>query len=1098
MAFFKDISIRLQYENKIVLVFNDQFSWMIVFLYLGEAMVPGTVAKLMPLLAPDVKIYNVYGPAECSMASTTHLVTKEDLMTTSVPIGRPLPNYTCHILDEHLTLVPLNSVGELFIGGPGVFSGYLTNDPSLNSKALVSLPNHDEANKFYRTGDLCCLNADGEIVYVGRADFQVKLRGQRLELGEIEACILRATPIHATNCAVIKCKDEQSHDEFLGAYIQAAQNISPQEYNSIRATVMKYCTEHLPPFMVPSAWLVLEALPLSSNDKIDRKRLPPISRTPQPPQVHIEPPTPQPVLSSNPLMVSSSPYGSIKDKVSEIFSCALNMPISEVQWNTSFGELGGNSLSAMTVVTLVRERLYPAMEIGLLFQHPSVHALSSVLIQSENPPSNLSTPAPVRSIRSRSSTLNSTVTTAIQIEPELPKDESIIDWNENHARPSVIIELIGILLLVYHYLYPAWVSIIIIGKIPLYREFDVTRSYGLTVLAALVEVALLLLLMSIIQLVTYIVCKWLLVGRAEPGKYRLFTFRYYRYWFVHRIWCLNSASLNVILGTPIYNLYLRLCGAQIGHNVHINTTLIDSPDLLRIGDHTYIGASVTLAAMSYTQHTYCLDPIIIGSNCSIQTRVTLQHGVYIKTNVLVKSMSFVSGNIAANSIIDGVNVTPDARQPVDYLFGTLVLSWMQMLYQLICMIFVFLLQIIILIIIYATYRYLFPTALAYFVFVGFPLFWLMLTFSNVLIAIFALLCLVGRVSPGNHPVNSWSFLHKIWFRQLIVNTFGGSFFIFGGYHALYPTFLRWFGAKIGDDVKIGDIVTLLTGPSNLIRTGDGVTTNGKCLIAPIDVIDGRCLMAKVHIGDHSTLGNAITIHSGARIPDKCMIGTATRIEPDVVYNENKIIIGVPARELPFGLPTLLNSVSVEDTEISCCSRFWSSVFENFLGIALATVLAKLIMAICGLCLIFFVFIDRQSTFLTLTNIFLLLPPLYFCFMVLMSCALSVCYRLCNRDVWNVGTYRYKTVISWRRHLSWCLLVDFYSCVGNFIAGSQWLVYLMRGMGARIGRSVVLSDLFNLIDPQQLIIQDNVRISGTASVQVRIITRLFFSLQKARQ
>ena len=1028
------------------------------------------------------------------MTSTIHLVTKEDLSATSVPIGCPLPNYTCHILDEHFAPVPIGCVGELFIGGPGVFSGYLSSDKSITARALVSLPYQGETEKkFYRTGDLCRLNEQGEILYVGRVDFQVKLRGQRLELGEIEACILRAVPNQATNCAVIKCKDEQTHDEYLGAYIQAAQGIPSEEYNNVQASVTKYCMQQLPAFMVPSAWLVLETLPLNSNDKVDRKRLPPIGRAGLPPSIHLVPPTPGIAPTTNILMNSSSPPSSLQETLSEIFNCALNVSINETQWHMSFGELGGTSLSAMTVVTLIRERLYPAMEIGLLFQHPSVHALANVLVHTQNP-STASSPAPSLRVATRTpSNVSISASSLIQIEPELSKDEAKMDWDESHVRPSLAIETLGILLLACHFLYPAWASIKIIQQIPIDRRVDGKLTYGDALRTSFMEVILLFLLIPTIQLATYVVCKWLLLGRVESGTYRLFTIRYYCHWLVHRIWLLNAAPLNAMLGTPLYNLYLRLCGARIGRNVHINTTVIDNPDLLIIEDHTYIAASVTLATMSYEQHNYRLDPIHVGSNCSIQTRATLQHGVHMKNNVLVKSMSFVSGNIAADSIVDGLIVTPNARQPVDYLYSTLLVSWAKLLYQLVCILFVFVLQIFIFIMIFATYMYLFPHASRLYIFIGLPVFWLLSTFSNVILAILTLLILTGRVSPGTYSVNSWYFLHKMWFRQLIVNTFAGSFFILGGYHSLYPVFLRWFGAKVGEDVKIGDFVTLITGPSNLIRAGDGLTTNGKCLIAPIDVIDGRCTMQKIHIGHYTTLGNAITVHSGARIPEKCMIGTATRIEPDVVYHEDKIILGVPARELPFGLPALQTSTSVEPTPGSCGIRFWHSLVDNVLGITLATIVGKLVIAICGISLIFFIFFDKDSTFPTLTNIFLLLPLLYICFMTLLSFSLSACYRWCNRDVWNAGTYGYKIVVSWRRHLSWCLLVDFQTCAGTFMGGTQWLVYLMRGLGARVGHNVLLADFFNLIDPQQLTIEDNVRISGTSSVQCHTFEQRLFKL-----
>ena len=249
------------------------------FLILGEAIVPNTLIKLRHYLSADARIYNLYGPAECSILSTYHLVTPANLQTGLVPIGMPLPNYKCYILDEYLSLAPVNTLGELYIGGPGVFTGYIeTSDVirALNQKVLVSLSAYGEEGLFYRTGDLCRLSKDGEIIYVGRIDHQVKIRGQRLELGEVEAVLVDPD---ITACAVIKQVDAATKDEYLAAYLQAAEHVSSTEYEKIQTRILTLCKQKLPAFMVPTAWLIMEKLPHNSSDKVDRNQLPKISRT---------------------------------------------------------------------------------------------------------------------------------------------------------------------------------------------------------------------------------------------------------------------------------------------------------------------------------------------------------------------------------------------------------------------------------------------------------------------------------------------------------------------------------------------------------------------------------------------------------------------------------------------------------------------------------------------------------------------------------------------------------------------------------------------------------------------------------------------------
>ena len=356
----------------------------------GEAMVPSTIEHLLPYLSPKVRVYNVYGPAEASMATTFHQIQAKDLNAKFVPIGRPLPNYSCYILDRNLCPTPAGCIGELFIGGPGVFAGYRadTDDDNgdtntqlrkMNADALVHIPVRQSQSsenyqaKFYRTGDLCRLNNDGEIVFIGRADHQVKIRGQRIELGEIEACILAAAPkIDVRNCVVVKCDDQSTGREYLAAYVQPPQNTLPDDYSTIRMDLMEHCVHNLPAHMVPSSWLLLDSLPLNSNDKIDRKQLPSI-----------------PLLSAKsnykPVLQRTKSHIHYESMLSDIFSDSLNMEIGEDEYNKSFIELGGTSLSAMTIVKHIRKRLCATMEICFLFKNPTISELAMVLRSSSTP-----------------------------------------------------------------------------------------------------------------------------------------------------------------------------------------------------------------------------------------------------------------------------------------------------------------------------------------------------------------------------------------------------------------------------------------------------------------------------------------------------------------------------------------------------------------------------------------------------------------------------------------------------------------------------------------------------------------------------------------
>jgi aryl carrier-like protein len=198
-------------------------------------------------------IWNIYGPAEITIASTFDIIDCRSL-AGDIPIGQSFPNYRCKILDDFSQPVPVGREGELFVGGVGVFAGYLGRD-DLTEKALIKI----DGEIYYRTGDLVRMDNNGLLHYQGRKDHQIKLHGQRIELGEIERCLLK-TSISA--CVVIKWGEDH-----LVAYVQSSDIDEKQ--------LREHCQSYLPPHMIPSIFMVMEKLPLNPNGKIDRKHLPP-------------------------------------------------------------------------------------------------------------------------------------------------------------------------------------------------------------------------------------------------------------------------------------------------------------------------------------------------------------------------------------------------------------------------------------------------------------------------------------------------------------------------------------------------------------------------------------------------------------------------------------------------------------------------------------------------------------------------------------------------------------------------------------------------------------------------------------------------------
>ncbi|CAF1668429.1 unnamed protein product, partial [Adineta ricciae] len=211
------------------------------FGFLGEAIIPKTLTAIVAHVDKNtVAIYNLYGPAECTLTSVYHRVTMDDIEQGSIPIGKPLINNRCVVVDQFSQPTMIDEPGELLIGGAGVFPGYL-GQQHITEKALVEI----HGTQFYRTGDIVRVDRKGLLHYIGRKDHQVKLHGQRIELG----------------AAVVKYNADH-----LVAYVQSDR--------SAEIELRDYCRSRLPPFMIPSAFIVLDQFPLNSNGKLDRKRLP--------------------------------------------------------------------------------------------------------------------------------------------------------------------------------------------------------------------------------------------------------------------------------------------------------------------------------------------------------------------------------------------------------------------------------------------------------------------------------------------------------------------------------------------------------------------------------------------------------------------------------------------------------------------------------------------------------------------------------------------------------------------------------------------------------------------------------------------------------
>ncbi|KAH3766359.1 non-ribosomal peptide synthetase [Pelomyxa schiedti] len=254
----------------------------------GDALQWEEVVRFVDTFGPQVQLFNVYGPSEASCGTTSFdcteaLPSRNTLYSSSpvVPLGRPIDNVTVFVLDRNLKPVPVGVVGEIYIGGISVGMGYMNRD-DLNAKHFVSSPPTLCGGKLYRTGDLGRFLQNGEISFVGRADFQVKLRGLRVELGEIEECF-RSNPF--VKDVVVTLREDTPGVQFLAAYVVPTEELLDSgfevvgtgpviEIADVADDLVNFVSDRLPHYMVPTSVVLMEHLPLSATGKVNRRALP--------------------------------------------------------------------------------------------------------------------------------------------------------------------------------------------------------------------------------------------------------------------------------------------------------------------------------------------------------------------------------------------------------------------------------------------------------------------------------------------------------------------------------------------------------------------------------------------------------------------------------------------------------------------------------------------------------------------------------------------------------------------------------------------------------------------------------------------------------
>ncbi len=298
---------------------------------------------------PKTKLINGYGPTENTTFTACHLIPQDWDGKRPVPIGKPVSNTTAYVLDRHMQPVPQGAVGDLFTGGDGLARGYL-NAPETTGAKFVANPFGQ--GRLYRTGDLVRYLSDGTLEFVGRADHQVKIRGFRIELGEIEGRLAQHPNISAT---VVLARSDMPGGKALVAYYVSDEARSTEE-------LQQFVADKLPPFMVPGYFVRVPEMPLTTNGKIDRAKLP----------------APQAQAAE-----FIAPRNDVEEKVAKIWCDVMGRERIGVTEN--FFELGGHSLLATQIMSRISKTFSVELPLRVIFEAPTVAGVAKQLGDGRNP-----------------------------------------------------------------------------------------------------------------------------------------------------------------------------------------------------------------------------------------------------------------------------------------------------------------------------------------------------------------------------------------------------------------------------------------------------------------------------------------------------------------------------------------------------------------------------------------------------------------------------------------------------------------------------------------------------------------------------------------
>ncbi len=979
----------------------------------GEAMPPDVVS----VWAPGRRLVNGYGPTECAVVATR----AEMQPGRPIAIGRPIANNLAWVVEGvngDLREVPPGERGELCLGGRGLARGYWRASDLTAAKFIE----HPEFGRLYRTGDLASRTADGELFCYGRRDSQVKVRGHRVELEDVESHLARLPGVRAAACAL------RGHS--LVALLVALDPASPPAPEALASAT----SEELPSHMVPTRFTIVDTLPMTAGGKLDRPAVSELIDG----------------LAAPVTAVATPPDDPLEALIVACAERALGLEGRVPVDAHLFDELGADSLGAAEIVTALREHAETAsLTVRDVYEAATVRRLAARVDRANHDASARVTAAaggPGSTSAEQPSASASGSATRMTVLQTL--------WlATTFAVNTAILGVIAVVLL-------PWL-VTTLGLVPFLVALPVLVALGL-VLRAVLATAL------------AVAVKRSLIGRYTARREPVWGTFHFRSWVVQRVACRLPWSL--VAGTEFHAMLLRALGASIGRNVHLHRGVdltTGGWDLLTIGDNVTLSQDAALRLVDIGHGIVTAGPITLEDDVTLEVRAGVGPNTRIERGAMLTALSSLSpgARIPTGERWTGVPAEPDGLSPARPAFTRQAREFTPVAHGLIMLAArlgttaLFTAPVVAVAI---------ALALVYDAAAGDLLAWLAapvwhrtsivcigaLTFAPLPMTLFADMLVVralGPIAPGVISPRSLEYV-RVWVKTHVVNQAGP--WLSGA--LAWRTWLIGAGMRLGPHAEVSTIIDVI--PEQVEMGAGTFLTDGIYLGGP-RVHRGTVTMAPTRLGERVFVGNHAVVPCGQQVPDEVLIGVCT------VADDSRL----QARSAWFGHPAFALARRPDEIDSSAFAPSWPRYVARLFFEAARFVLPLMpvLVAVFWLGTLF-----RAADVWPRALVFLWVAPAVtlvaggatVVFVLALKWMLLGRVRPGRHDFWSCWCFRWDLLyVAWQQ-LARPLLTG--------LEGTLLLAWYLRAMGARIGRRVLLGRGFaQVVDPDMLQFDDDATVRG---------------------